>query len=408
MQDKSLRRSPEPSPVRRSRGYSRPLSPKFGNYSFEANQAGGLQPPGSTASPDIPPSREGQETYHDTLKRTFQGGEHWSQFTIRMGDTRLFYSKSSKPRQQFEEALGYLTEIQAYGREHPDKTADIMSQCVQDDMKLVIFGSNMIEKAGLDRAETFRLIDKVFRGQDVDVQERDEHYKKQLEKYTKDKQGALEAEHHILRSRLEVVQHARALWFLTNAFVTENKPLSEELIKETHRILCMNVSHPKYETPWQEYAGLYRNLVRQPGSREMGAEVHAGSTCFTASQMVPKAMTRFMSELNQKLDDAEESGSLDPFCLAAWACAEFVQIHPFLDGNGRTCRIILNAIMMRYAGIVVTIGEHDEERTHYIDIKRRYSQDCDGEGEFAEMVLDRGTARLKALRDRLKSSLRLK
>ena len=138
----------------------------------------------------------------------------------------------------------------------------------------------------------------------------------------------------------------------------------------------------------------------------MGAEVHAGGTNFTASQMVPKAMTRFVKELNSKIEEANERGILDPFCLAAWACADFVVIHPSLDGNGRTCRIILNAITMKYAGTVVPIGEHDAERSKYLDIKRRYSEDCDGEGEFAEMVLDRGTARLKAMMNEVKSRVR--
>lgn len=43
---------------------------------------------------------------------------------------------------------------------------------------------------------------------------------------------------------------------------------------------------------------------------------------------------------------------------------------PFLDGNGRTCRILPNAITMRYAGIFISIGEHEEERLKEIDIRR--------------------------------------
>lgn len=44
----------------------------------------------------------------------------------------------------------------------------------------------------------------------------------------------------------------------------KKKPLSEELFKETHKILCTNISHPKYDTSWEEYADIYRNDVRQP------------------------------------------------------------------------------------------------------------------------------------------------
>lgn len=361
-------------------------------------------------------SREGIDTYRDTLKRTFKRGwANWGQtktgeqnfqFTIRMNDTRLFYSKGTKPQEQFNEALEYLEEIQSVRHDHPKNTAEIMSECVQDDMKMVIFGSNMIERAGLGLNETTKMVDTIFKGQEVEVRERDSNYRMQLQQYMEAKHSIQEADEHIIRSRWEVVQHAKALCFLTNAIVTEKKPLSEELIKDTHRILCTNIQHPKYGTPWMDYAGIYRDQVRQPGSKQMGAEVHAGETHFTASVMVPKAMGRFVKELNKRIEEANGRGTLDPFCLAAWACADFVVIHPFLDGNGRTCRIILNAIIMRYAGIVVPIGEHDEERSKYLNIKRRYSEDCDGEGEFAEMVLDRGTARLKAMRDKVKLRIR--
>ncbi|OLN33082.1 filamentation induced by cAMP protein Fic [Desulfosporosinus metallidurans] len=32
--------------------------------------------------------------------------------------------------------------------------------------------------------------------------------------------------------------------------------------------------------------------------------------------------------------------------LAAWTHAEFVKIHPFVDGNGRTSRLIMNDQLM--------------------------------------------------------------
>lgn len=34
--------------------------------------------------------------------------------------------------------------------------------------------------------------------------------------------------------------------------------------------------------------------------------------------------------------------------LAAWAHAEWVRIHPFANGNGRTARLWANSILLRY------------------------------------------------------------
>ena len=49
-----------------------------------------------------------------------------------------------------------------------------------------------------------------------------------------------------------------------------------------------------YDTPWREYAGIYRNKVRQPGTGEMGVEVNAGSTNFAPSMIVPRAIKRIV------------------------------------------------------------------------------------------------------------------
>ena len=41
----------------------------------------------------------------------------------------------------------------------------------------------------------------------------------------------------------------------------------------------------------------------------------------------------------------------------------------FLDGNERLCFFLLNAILLKHTGIVEPVGEHDEERAEYFEIK---------------------------------------
>lgn len=110
--------------------------------------------------------------------------------------------------------------------------------------------------------------------------------------------------------------------------------------------------------------------------------------------------------LNVAIEQAERTKRLDPYTLAAKHCAEFVCIHPLLDGNGRLCRLLLNAILLKYAGVLALIWEHDEAREEYLAVMARYSKECEGEGEFAGMVLSRATLRLKAMRDKLVSGLK--
>ncbi len=79
-------------------------------------------------------------------------------------------------------------------------------------------------------------------------------------------------------------------------------------------------------------------------------------------------MTRMISTMHDDLDVATESGTIDPVAFSAKYCHTFVNIHPFLDGNGRMCRLILNAILLKYGGMVVSIGEQEDDRRKYMDV----------------------------------------
>lgn len=77
-------------------------------------------------------------------------------------------------------------------------------------------------------------------------------------------------------------------------------------------------------------------------------------------------------------DSKEVNASLriDPSTLAAKYCHRMVNIHPFMDGSGRTCRLLLNTILYKYTALVVAIGESGpEERGEYFAIFAR-SGEC--------------------------------
>ena len=328
-------------------------------------------------------------------------------FTIRMNDKVMLYSKESTPVKQFEQAMKHMDDIQGMRKRASETAANVIAQSIEEDMILVIFGSNHIERAGKGLDETQKICEAIFRGEHVEERPRSEEYEKRLREWINSKRDPKEFEADMIRSRNEVIQHAKALQLITQKVVTDGEPITEKLLKETHKILIQGVNHAKYGTAWQDYAGKYRGDVRDPESNAMGVEVHARGTNFTPVKRVPDAMKGLIKEFNKDMEQAEKDGALDPYTLAAKYSARFVCIHPFFDGNGRVCRLLLNAILLKYAGIVVSIGEHDEERKDYLDIKRRYSRDMEGEGEFAAMVLNRATLRLKNISDKVRAALNL-
>ena len=75
-------------------------------------------------------------------------------------------------------------------------------------------------------------------------------------------------------------------------------------------------------------------------------------------------------------------------------------IHPFRDGNGRMCRLLLNAYLIKYAGVVAPIGETDEGRKEYLGLARK-AGDPDTEeearGNLARFVLEIAARQLRRL-----------
>lgn len=205
----------------------------------------------------------------------------------------------------------------------------------------------------------------------------------------------LPGQKHVIRSRREVVQHAAAFQHLVNKFVKEEKPMSEALIQETHAILVKGISGEGAGVlSSKEFGGIYRNV-----------DVYAGTIQFPRPAKIRDNMRSLVSNLEKDLAEAEKLGQLDPFAIGAKYCDRFVNIHPFRDGNGRMCRLILNAILIRYAGIVVNVGEHDQSRDEYIGTARESSEVGGHPGALATLVLKEGRDTLRRMRSRLMNKL---
>ena len=69
--------------------------------------------------------------------------------------------------------------------------------------------------------------------------------------------------------------------------------------------------------------------------------------------------------------------------LAAWTHAEFARIHPFLDGNCRTSRLLMNYQLMAKGFLPVYIAK--EDRLAYYNALDQYA--AHGRlDDFAEMI----------------------
>ncbi len=125
-----------------------------------------------------------------------------------------------------------------------------------------------------------------------------------------------------LRDHYEAVGHAKAYDYIYS--ITENEKLCEEDIITLHRLFYQQIN--------AEEAGRYRTVkVYISGSRYAVAAV--------------SKISAEMQKLVKWYNDNEKK--LHPVELAAMLHQRFVFIHPFVDGNGRVARLLMNLSLLR-------------------------------------------------------------
>ncbi|MCP4217200.1 MAG: Fic family protein [bacterium] len=92
----------------------------------------------------------------------------------------------------------------------------------------------------------------------------------------------------------------------------------------------------------------------------------------------PEAVPADMDEFNQWLTSLDYSnkniGHIDGLLNAAAAHTWLVYIHPFVDGNGRVARLLMNLLLMKY-GYPIGIIAREERMRYYDALEESHSSD---------------------------------
>lgn len=161
-----------------------------------------------------------------------------------------------------------------------------------------------------------------------------------------------------LKNYIEAVNHAKAFGKILE-LIESNSNLDEKTILDIHKIILIGLDDTN--------AGFYRSCrVRISGS----------NTILPNPLKVPELMVDFYKWLLENINKEPITAILAHF--------KFVSIHPFADGNGRTARLLMNTLLLKYGYAPIIIRPTDRKK--YIAVIENYQTKDDEEAYIRFML----------------------
>lgn len=158
-----------------------------------------------------------------------------------------------------------------------------------------------------------------------------------------------------LKEHLEVINHEQAILFLDD-LVKDRDPMTEWNIKNIHQLVLKEID--------DKNAGKYRDEnVRIMGAKHIPPDY----------LIIPELMEKLI--LNYK-----DWKKYHPIIKAALIHGELVKIHPFVDGNGRVSRLVMNLSLMN-SGYVPVIVKKVKRLEYYEALDKAHTT-----GDYTDFV----------------------
>ena len=145
-----------------------------------------------------------------------------------------------------------------------------------------------------------------------------------------------------MREHLEAINHNEAIAFIKEV-AQGTEDISERTILQIHALILRGID--------RQNAGRYRTVpVLISGSRHVPPQPY----------LIEKQMEDFIIRFRQL-----ETEKVHPVHIAAYLHDELVRIHPFIDGNGRTSRLLMNLYLLRHGYVSVLLKGDAESKIAY-------------------------------------------
>jgi len=168
-----------------------------------------------------------------------------------------------------------------------------------------------------------------------------------------------------MNEHLEAINHKEAISFIEELANIGTKDITFIDIKNLHHLVLKGIDNKN--------AGAYR--TQNVGVVKSDGELHS----FTEPLKIQEEMNEFIEWLHSQTIE-------EPILLATLVHLKFVSIHPFIDGNGRTARLLMNLVLLQnsYPQAIIKVSN----RVEYIQAVEKYQQSSDNNyNDFYKVVL---------------------
>ncbi len=142
-----------------------------------------------------------------------------------------------------------------------------------------------------------------------------------------------------LREHFEVINHAEAILYIED-MIKNKEELSEYVIKSIHSLILKNIDN--------DNAGKYRNQ----------------NVIISGAEHIPPDYVLVQDKMEEFINWYKTCSNIHPVLKAAKLHVDFVGIHPFIDGNGRVSRLIMNLELLKSGYQALNI-RNDKKSAYY-------------------------------------------
>jgi Fic family protein len=167
-----------------------------------------------------------------------------------------------------------------------------------------------------------------------------------------------------MREHLEAINHYEAIAFIREMIQTDGD-INKRNLLDIHRLVLKSIDN--------ENAGVYRKIgVRISGSKHIPPD----------PLLVDQLMTEFFEFYVQN------KNIMHPVILAAEMHERLVSIHPFVDGNGRTSRLVMNFILLQNGYTTAILkGDNSSRMSYYSALESVQTEN--NSTPFYRMILEK-------------------